>query len=56
MINLKKALYFSSLWNTLAHVDSAVYGEPSSGLTRRQVEEKIWPSIGTNLYDFLISY
>nr|TKR91000.1 nitrogen regulation family protein [Populus alba] len=43
---------YNNLWNTLAHVDSAVYGEPSSGLTRRQVEEKILPSIGTH---FMIS-
>ncbi|KAI5576532.1 hypothetical protein BDE02_09G051300 [Populus trichocarpa] len=31
---------YNNLWNTLAHVDSAVYGEPSSGLTRRQVLEQ----------------
>lgn len=58
MINLNKALYLFSLWSTLAHVDSAVYGVPNSGLTRRKVEEKIWLSIGTHLYDFffLMSY
>ncbi|KAJ6755123.1 FMN-LINKED OXIDOREDUCTASES SUPERFAMILY PROTEIN [Salix purpurea] len=27
---------YNYLWNTLAHVDSAIYGAPSSGLTRRQ--------------------
>ncbi|KAB5520491.1 hypothetical protein DKX38_024810 [Salix brachista] len=31
---------YNYLWNTLAHVDSAIYGAPSSGLTRRQVLEQ----------------
>ncbi|KAL3622519.1 hypothetical protein CASFOL_033930 [Castilleja foliolosa] len=31
---------YKNPWNVLAHVDSAVYGAPSSTLTRRQVLEK----------------
>ncbi|XP_061968201.1 uncharacterized protein LOC133691492 isoform X3 [Populus nigra] len=31
---------YNNLWNTLAHVDTAIYGAPSSGLTRRQVLEQ----------------
>ncbi|KAJ6750871.1 hypothetical protein OIU85_001412 [Salix viminalis] len=31
---------YNYLWNTLAHVDTAIYGAPSSGLTRRQVLEQ----------------
>ncbi|KAL6965292.1 hypothetical protein U1Q18_036346 [Sarracenia purpurea var. burkii] len=31
---------YSNPWNTLGHVDSAVYGAPRNNLTRRQVLEK----------------
>ncbi|KAJ8748832.1 hypothetical protein K2173_011391 [Erythroxylum novogranatense] len=31
---------YNNPWNVLGHVDTAVYGAPSSGLTRRQVLEK----------------
>lgn len=31
---------YNNPWNTLGHVDTAIYGAPSSGLTRRQVLEK----------------
>ncbi|KAG6789500.1 hypothetical protein POTOM_005600 [Populus tomentosa] len=31
---------YNNLWNTLAHVDTAIYGATSSGLTRRQVLEQ----------------
>ncbi|KAK6162992.1 hypothetical protein DH2020_002833 [Rehmannia glutinosa] len=31
---------YSNSWNLLGHVDSAIYGEPPSSLTRRQVLEK----------------
>lgn len=27
-----------SPWRTLGHVDTAIYGAPSSGITRRQVQ------------------
>ncbi|CAK7330875.1 unnamed protein product [Dovyalis caffra] len=31
---------YNNLWKTLAHVDTAIYGTPNSGLTRRQVLEQ----------------
>ncbi|KAG6628231.1 hypothetical protein I3843_14G002600 [Carya illinoinensis] len=31
---------YNNPWHTLGHVDSAIYGSPSSGLTRRQILEK----------------
>ncbi|XP_028794387.1 uncharacterized protein LOC114750010 isoform X2 [Neltuma alba] len=31
---------YNNPWQILGHVDTAIYGEPSSGLTRRQVLEK----------------
>ncbi|XP_058203460.1 uncharacterized protein LOC131317812 isoform X2 [Rhododendron vialii] len=31
---------YNNTWNTLGHVDSAVYGAPQSNVTRRQVLEK----------------
>ncbi|KAL3815088.1 hypothetical protein ACJIZ3_016356 [Penstemon smallii] len=31
---------YSNSWNLLGHVDSAIYGAPPSGITRRQVLEK----------------
>lgn len=35
---LTMAVILHSPWRTLGHVDTAIYGAPSSGITRRQVQ------------------
>jgi tRNA-dihydrouridine synthase A len=38
-VMLGRAVYYNP-WHILGHVDTVVYGSPSSGITRRQVLEK----------------
>lgn len=41
-VNWQLLYIFLRPWHTLGHVDTAIYGAPSSGVTRRQVQLQTW--------------
>lgn len=41
LTDLWNLCWLCSPWHTLGHVDTVIYGSPSSGITRRQVLKKI---------------